>query len=102
MLLRPDLLYGRNVILVSDGLKSGLSLEAARDYLKPIRIERLIIATPLVSVQEVDSVHLITDEICCLYVPENFMHNDHYYADNTMPDHETVVKTIETIVLNWK
>lgn len=100
-LIRKDLLYGRNVILVSDGLQNGLSLDAAMDFLKPIRIERLIVATPLASVTAVDRMHLIADEIVCLNVAENLMNIGHYYENNTMPSHEDLVKTIETIVLNW-
>jgi len=100
-IIKPELLYGHNVILVSDGLSSGLSLDAAADYLKPIKIERLIVATPFASVMAVDRMHLIADEICCLNVQESFMSTDHYYEDNTMPDHQAIIKTIETIVLNW-
>ncbi len=100
-LIRPDLLYGHNVILVSDGLNSGLSLDAAAQFLKPIKIERLIVATPLASVPAVDRMHLVADEIVCLSVLENYMNTDHYYEDNQMPSHEELVKTIEKIVLNW-
>lgn len=100
-LIRKDLLYGRNVILVSDGLQNGLSLDAAMDFLKPIRTEKIIVATPLASVPAVDRMHLIADQIVCLSTVENFMDVGHYYDNNTMPSREELVKTIETIVLNW-
>ncbi len=101
-LIRRDLLYGHTVILVSDGLNSGISLDAAQDFLKPIKIERLVIVTPLATVQAVDRMHIIADEIVCLDVVENYMNTNHYYDDNKLPSHETIIKTIETIVLNWK
>lgn len=101
-LIRRDLLYGRNVILVSDGLNSGISLDAASDFLKPIKIERLIIATPLATVPAVDRMHILADEIVCLSVVENYMNTNHYYQDNSLPTHDTIIKTIETIVVNWK
>lgn len=100
-LIRKDLLYGRNIILVSDGLQNGLSLDAAADFLKPIKIDRLIVATPLANVQAVDRMHLMADEIVCLNVAENMMDIGHYYEDSSLPSHEQIVKTIETIVLNW-
>jgi len=100
-LIRQDLLYGHNVILVSDGLQNGLSLDAAADFLKPIKIEKLVIATPLASVTAVDRMHLMADEIVCLSTVENLMDTAHYYEDNKMPSHEDLIKTIETIVLNW-
>lgn len=101
-LIRRDLLYGHNVILVSDGLKNALSLDAAAAFLKPIRIERLIIATPMASVPAVDRMHLMADEIVCLSVLENYMNTNHYYDSNKLPSHEKIIKTIETVVLNWK
>jgi predicted phosphoribosyltransferase len=101
-LIRPDLLYGHNVILVSDGLNTGLSLDAAAEFLKPIKIERLIVATPLASIPAVDRIHLIADEIVCLSVVENYMNTNHYYEDNAIPPHEEIIKTIEKIVFNWK
>lgn len=100
-LIRPDLLSGHNVILVSDGLNNGLSLDAAADFLKPLRLERLIVATPLANVPAVDRMHLLADEIVCLSVPENYMNTNHYYEDNTLPSHEELVKIIESIVLSW-
>lgn len=100
-LIRRDLLYGRNVILVSDGLQNGLSLDAAAEFLKPIRIEKLVVATPVASVAAVDRMHLLADEIVCLSVAQSMMEVGHYYENNTMPSHESLVKTIETIVLNW-
>lgn len=101
-LIRNEQLRGHNVILVSDSLVNGLSLDAAANFLKPIRTEKLIIATPLATVPAVDKMHLLADEIACLSVVENFVNTNHYFEDNKMPNHETIVKTIETIVLNWQ
>jgi len=96
-----SLLKGHIVIIVSDGLKSGISLDVAGDFIKPIRTKRLIVATPIASVSAVDRMHLVADEICCLGVAQNFFSVDHYYKDNTIPDHKTVVDMMENIVLNW-
>src|ERR1017187_3052898 len=67
-LIRPDLLTGHNVILVSDGLNSGLSLEAAANFLKPVNFKKLIVAVPIASVKAVDRMHVLADEIYCLSV----------------------------------
>lgn len=101
-IIRPDLLINHQVIVVSDGLETGVSLEAALNYLKPITLDRLIIVTPLASVPAVDKMHLFADEIVCLSVVENYMGTDHYYEDNNLPEHGEIVKTIEGIVLNWQ
>lgn len=101
-IIRRDLLYGHNVILVSDGFTNAFSLDAAVEYLKPVKTEKLIVATPLASVPAVDRMHILVDEIHCLSVVDNYMDTNHYYEDNTVPDHETIVKTIQSVVLNWQ
>ncbi|MEO8785038.1 MAG: hypothetical protein ABI221_01820 [Candidatus Saccharimonadales bacterium] len=101
-IIEPNLLRYRNVILVSDGLSSGLSLDAAASYLKPYKLESLIIATPLASVSAVDRMHLLGDQIYCLSVVENYIDTNHYYEDNTMPSHEATIETIKNIILKWE
>jgi putative phosphoribosyl transferase len=100
-IIDKNLLRHHNVILVSDGLANGMSLEAAVAYLKPLKLQKLIIATPLASVPAVDRMHLLGDEIYCLSVVENYIETNHYYDDNKMPSHEDTVKTIQNMVLRW-
>lgn len=101
-IIDADLLRYHNVILVSDGLQNGMSLDAAAAFLKPYKLEKLIVATPLASVPAVDRMHLLADDICCLSVVENFMDINHYYDDNAMPSHEQIVETIKNIVIQWQ
>jgi predicted phosphoribosyltransferase len=101
-MIRKDLLKGRNIILVSDGLKSGFALDIALQYLKPVAIEKVIVATPLASVQAVDRMHILADEIYCLSVVSDYISTDHYYDQQDVPDKETVVSTLEQIILHWK
>jgi putative phosphoribosyl transferase len=101
-LITNDLLRNRTVILVSDGLNNGLSLAAAADFLKPIRLKRTIIATPFASVKAVDRMHILADEIYCMNVLEDIISIDHYYDTQDVPDHAVVIKTIEQIILHWK
>lgn len=90
------------VILVSDGLANGFSLEVAGDYLKTVALKKLVIATPFASVPAVDRMHLVADEIRCLNVVPNFMGVNHYYDDNTIPPVEDLFKVTRSIMLNWK
>ena len=96
------LLIGRNVILVSDGLSSGFAIDLASGFLKTVRIEKMIVATPLASVQAVDRLHITADEIYCLSVVENYLSTDHYYDQRDIPPHDKVIEIIERITLNWK
>ncbi len=101
-LVNKDLLRGRNIILVSDGFHDAASLDVALDFLKPISIQKLIVATPTASVQSVDRLHITVDEMYILDVKENFMGVDHYYDENNVPSHEDTVKKINDIILNWQ
>ncbi len=101
-LIRKDLLRGRNIILVSDGLSTGFSLEAVVDYLKSVEVGKLIAAVPLATITAVDRMHILTDEIHCLSVVDNYIDTNHYYDDNTLPSHQAIIKMVENIVEHWR
>lgn len=90
------------VILVADGMDGNAAMDVAIDFLKPIHIQRLVIATPVASVSAVDKLHMLADELHILDVKENFMGINHYYEVNDIPSHEDTVAKINQIVLNWR
>ena len=97
-----DLLRDHTIILVSDGLGDSAVLDVVFEFLKPVRIERLVIAAPVASVEAVDKVHITADELHILDVKQNFMGTDHYFEHNDVPSHETTIKKINEIILNWR
>lgn len=101
-IIESDMLRDHVVILVADGLDNGASLDVAINFLKPIRINKLVIATPVASVPAVDKMHMAADELHVLDVKENFMGTDHYYEQNDIPSHEETIAKINQIVLNWQ
>lgn len=101
-LVDKDLLRDRTIILVSDGFDDAASLDVALDFLKPIRTNKVVVATPTASVSAVDRLHITADEIHILDVKANFMSIDHYYDENKIPSHEQTVEKINKIILNWR
>lgn len=101
-LIDQAMLRDRVIILVADGLDSGASLDVAVDFLKPIRIKRLVVATPVATTPAVDKLHTAADELHVLDVKENFMGTNHYYEQNDVPSHEDTIAKINEIVLNWR
>ncbi len=95
-------IMGRNVILISDGLKSTLPLEVAYEYLKPLKINKLVIATAIATVDVVDWMHMYADEVHCLDVIEGVLELNHYYKVNTIPNRRKIVDLVNNIILNWK
>jgi predicted phosphoribosyltransferase len=101
-LIRRDLIDNHNVILVSDGLVDGFTLDLALEFLKPVHTRKIITATPLASIQAVDRMHILADDIYCLNVVEEYFGTEHYYDDNSMPEHDSIIETVERIVGTWK
>lgn len=100
--IKKDKLRHHVIILVSDGLTSGFSLDVAADYLKTVALKKLVIATPVASVKAVDRMHLVADELYCLDVKPNYISTNHYYDENTIPDPDNLHKVLKNIAINWR
>ena len=101
-IMNNDLLRDHVVILVSDGVDNGAAIDVAINFMKPIRVKKLVVAAPTASIQAVDRLHVLADELHILDVKENFMGVDHYYNVNDIPSHEETIAKINQIVLNWR
>jgi predicted phosphoribosyltransferase len=96
------LLRDHTVILVSDGLNDSTILDVAKEFLKPVRISKLVVVSPIASVELVDKVHILADELHILDVKTNYLDTNHYYDQNDLPTHEETIAKINQIVLNWR
>lgn len=96
------MLRGHTIIVVADGLANGASLDAVANYLKPVRIKRLVLTTPVASVEAVDRMHILGDELHVLGVTDNFMGVDHYYDNNDIPDHDQIIRMLNDAILTWR
>ena len=65
-------LAGRTVILVDDGLATGVTAEAALHSLLRHDPQRLILAVPVCAADTRDRLRHLVDELICLQVPDNF------------------------------
>lgn len=101
-LISHDLLRDRTIILVNDGFSDSTVLQVALDFLKPIRIKRLVIAAPIASEKAIDTLHVAADELHILDVKVNYFDTDHYYEQNEIPSHEATIEKINKIILNWR
>ena len=97
-----DMLRDHTIILVADGLDNISILDVALDFLKPIRVQRLVVVTPVADVNVVDKLHMYADELHILDVKASYLGTDHYFEVNDIPTHEATVAKINQIVLNWR
>lgn len=98
----PEGLRGYNVIFVSDGIDNPNILDAAMTWLKPARVDRAILACPVISVNALDRAHVLFDELHILGVAHNYLATDHYYETNDAPDDHMARQMIEDSILHWK
>jgi putative phosphoribosyl transferase len=95
------LLKNKVIIIISEGFKSGFPLDLALAYLKSVNFKKLVIATPLASVESVDRMHVAADEIYCLSVVGDYIDTNHYYDKLDIPDHDSIVRTLKEVLLRW-
>lgn len=101
-LVDRGLLQDHTIILVADGLDDVTAIDVALDFLKPVRVAKLVIAAPVATVPAVDRVHVVADEVHILDVKDNYLGTDHYYDNNDIPEHDEIIEKINKIVLNWR
>lgn len=65
-------LRGRDVILVDDGLATGVTAEAALRALRRLGPRRLVLAVPVGAPDSTDRLRQVADAVVCLATPEGF------------------------------
>jgi predicted phosphoribosyltransferase len=97
----PEQLRGRNVIIVTDGVKNGLSFDAAVHFLELLHVTKTIAAIPVGPAEAIERVGRLVDELHYLYIPDNFLTVSHYYTDEDKIDPGTVMERIDSVMSRW-
>lgn len=100
-ILSKEYFRNRVVICVSDNAFNGLAFSIAYDFLKTVKIKKVVMVAPIATVEAVDLMHVLADEIDILSVTEFPQNVDHYYNDTTVPDHAKTIEILNDIVLSW-
>ena len=87
-------LEGRAVILVDDGLATGVTALASLAALRLQRPRRLVFAAPVCSVEGAEVVTRQADDIVCVAMPERFFGVGAWYSDFTQTTDEEVVELL--------
>ncbi len=101
-LICKEIIQDRNIILIDDGFDDSLMLSAILDYLKPIRFNKLIAASPVCSTDALNRLHISVDELHILDVKKNYFSTNHYYDDNNLPSQQEIFDKINQNILNWQ
>ena len=100
--IRRDFFRNRIVIAVSDGALNGTSFDMVSDFLRPVHYKKLVLVTPFASVEAVDKMHILGDELICLSVKNMPFDTNHYYEDNNLPDENNTLSIINEVLTNWQ
>jgi putative phosphoribosyl transferase len=87
-------LTGRTAVLVDDGVATGASMRAACLVVREEGAARIVVATPIASVDALALLRPLTDEIVCLSTPHPFMAVGNWYVDFSPVDEVDVVTAL--------
>lgn len=91
---RPDL-QGKTVLLVDDGLATGLTARAAAAWLKRAGAGRVIVAVPVASSSAVESVGRVADQVVSVSVPADFFAVGQFYEVFAQTEDDEVVALLD-------
>ncbi|MBG0562809.1 phosphoribosyltransferase [Actinoplanes aureus] len=86
----PPPVRGRTVVLIDDGLATGVTAHAALRWVREHDPQRLILAVPVCAPQARDALAPETDALVYLSAPEQFLAVGRWYADFTQLTDEDV------------
>ncbi len=92
---RHKSLKNKTIILADDGVATGATVLAAQKYLKTQKINKLILATPVISKETLSNIKKYFDTIVVLSIEENFMAVGQFYLDFPQVSDEEVIDIIK-------
>ena len=87
---------GRTVILVDDGLATGVTARAAISALRRLEPRRLVLAAPVCAAQTAEVLGSEVDELVCLEAPSDLGAIGFWYRDFSQTSDEEVVELLES------
>jgi len=75
----PLVLKGKTVILVDDGIATGATMRAAIAYAKEQGAQKIIVATPVATVDTLEKIAPEVDEVVSVLLPKTFMGISAFY-----------------------
>ncbi len=91
----PPAAQGRTVILVDDGLATGVTAEAAVRAARALDPAHLVLAVPVCAAPSATGVEEHVDEYICLHAPESFGAVGGWYEEFMPPSDEAVIELLE-------
>jgi putative phosphoribosyl transferase len=88
-------LTDKTVILVDDGIATGLTMEAAIKDVRKRGSKTVVVAAPVMPADVVDQIKPLCDELFFLIAPEDFLAIGAFYVDFTQVTHDKVIAALK-------
>lgn len=89
---QPESIEGKTVIVIDDGIATGLTLMSSINMLRRQKPEKIVIAVPVASRRTLDKIAKQVDEVVCLLIPEDFYGVGAFYENfDQVSDEEVLV-----------
>lgn len=92
----PDL-KGKTIILVDDGVATGVTMKAAITTIREEKLTKLTVALPVAPPAMADELEQMVDEFICIETPVDFMAVGAHYRDFTQVSDEEVVELLQKL-----
>jgi len=92
---RLEMLEGKTIILVDDGVATGATMKTAIITLREEKIERLVVAVPVSPRETADELKAMADEFVCLNTLTDFISVGNYYRDFSQVSDEEVAEILK-------
>jgi putative phosphoribosyl transferase len=86
---------GRIVILVDDGLATGLTMRAAVAALRHEKPQQIIVAVPVAAPSACAEIEKVADRVVCLYTPLGFLSVSQWYQNFSQTSDEEVRELLD-------
>jgi putative phosphoribosyl transferase len=97
----PPRIAGRPVILVDDGLATGVTALASLAAIRLDQPRRLVFAAPVCSVEGAETVARQADDVVCVATPDRFFGVGAWYHDFTQTSDDEVVELLRRRETEW-
>ncbi len=88
--IKPPEVSGKTVVIIDDGIATGLTMEAAVRAMQNKSAKHIVVAVPIASAESVSTLSTLVDEVIVLDAPENFLGavGSHYHEFDQVNDME--------------
>lgn len=87
-------LNNKSVIIVDDGIATGYTTKASIKYAREQKVEKVILAIPVMPRDTYEEIRLLVDEIVCLNIVDNFFAISQFYEKFPQVEDEEVKRCL--------